>query len=95
MTRPVRIALLLALLTVPLVLQGASVPHTHFGAPNGFFNQEHDLTLQAVTATVASLDTTAPAVTLVLVVTALAVLARRRALTTVRSAADSRAPPVR
>lgn len=95
MTRLVRTILLVVLLALPLLLQGASLPHTHFGAPDGFFNQEHDLTLLAITGTVASLDATAPAVTLVVVVTAMAVAARRRPLPTRGRTADSRAPPVR
>jgi hypothetical protein len=94
MTRPVRVALLL-LLVLPLLLQGASLPHTHFGAPDGFFNQEHDLTLLAIVGAVASLDAAAPSVLLVLVVSALVVVARRRPATATVGAADSRAPPVR
>ena len=95
MTMPVRPVLLVALLALPLLLQGATLPHSHFGAPDGLFNQEHDLTLLAITGTVASLDATGPAVTLVLVVTALVVSARRRVVPTRARAADSRAPPVR
>ncbi len=94
MTRPLRVALLL-LLVLPLVLQGASLPHTHFGAPDGFFNQEHDLTLLAIVGAVASLDATAPAVLLVLVVSALAVAPRRRPAMATLGAAASRAPPAR
>jgi hypothetical protein len=94
MTRPLRVALLL-LLSLPLLLQGASLPHTHFGAPDGFFNQEHDLTLLAIVGAVASLDATAPAVMLVLVVIALAVAPPRRLQTATHGAAASRAPPVR
>lgn len=95
MTRPLRTALLVAFLMLPLLLQGATLPHTHLGAPDGFFNQEHDLTLLATVGTVASLDAAAPAVTLVLVVAAVALAPRRRSPTTLARAADSRAPPVR
>jgi hypothetical protein len=95
MTMPARTVLLVALLALPLLLQGASLPHTHFGAPDGLFNQEHDLTLLAIAGTVASLDASAPAVTLVLVVTAMAVAARRRPVSARARTADSRAPPVR
>jgi hypothetical protein len=95
MTRPARTVLLLALLTLPLLVQGASLPHTHFGAPHGFFNQEHDLTLLAITGTVASLDATAPGVMLLVVVAAVALGALRRPVATRARAADSRAPPVR
>ena len=94
MTRPVRVALLL-LLALPLLLQGASLPHTHFGAPYGFFNQDHNLTLLATVGAVASLDATTPAVVLVVVVTALAITAHRRPATTIIATADSRAPPAR
>jgi hypothetical protein len=94
MTRPARVALLL-LLVLPLLLQGASLPHTHFGAPHGFFNQDHDLTLLAIVGAVASLDATAPSVLLVVVVSALAVAPRRRPGTATVATADSRAPPAR
>jgi hypothetical protein len=95
MKRSVRIIYLVALLVLPLVLKGASLPHTHFGAPDGFFNHEHDQTLLATIGTVASLDATAPAVMFVLVVMALAASAYRRPATTLVRTADSRAPPVR
>jgi hypothetical protein len=94
MTRPVRVALLL-LVVLPLLLQGASLPHTHFGAPHGFFNQDHDLTLLATVGAVAFLDATTPVVVLVLVVLALAVAAHRRPETALVATAESRAPPVR
>jgi hypothetical protein len=94
MTKPIRVALLL-FLVLPLLLQGASLPHTHFGAPDGFFNQEHDLTLLAIVGAVASLDAAAPSVVLVLVISALAVVPRRRPGTATVRTADSRAPPAR
>ena len=94
MTRPVRVALLLVLV-LPLLLQGASLPHTHFGAPDGFFNQDHDLTLLATVAAVASLDVAAPAVVLVLVIGTVAAIPRRRPETATAGTADSRAPPAR
>jgi hypothetical protein len=94
MTRPVRVALLL-LLVLPLLLQGASLPHTHFGAPHGFFNQDHDLTLLATVGAVASLDASTPAVVLVLVVGTLALAPRRRPRMASLVSADSRAPPAR
>jgi hypothetical protein len=94
MTSCVRVTLLL-LLVLPLLLQGASLPHTHFGAPAGFFNQDHDLTLLATVGAVASLDTATPVVVLVLVVNTLAIAPRRRAATATLGAADSRAPPAR
>jgi hypothetical protein len=94
MTARFRVALLL-LLTVPLLLQGASLPHTHFGAPDGFFNQEHDLTLLAIVGTVASLDAGAPALVLMLVLMAVTVGRWQHPVTTPARAAASRAPPAR
>jgi hypothetical protein len=95
MTGRLRVALLVLLLTVPLLLQGATLPHTHFGAPDGFFNQEHDLTLLAIVGTVASLDAGAPALVLTLVLIAVAAGSRSRPVTTSVRAAASRAPPTR
>ena len=90
---PVRVVLLL--LVVPLLLQGATLPHTHFGAPDGFFNQEHDLTLLATVGTVASLDAGVPVLALMLVFIAVATGRRSRPTTTSARAAASRAPPAR
>jgi hypothetical protein len=95
MTGRLRVALLVLLLTVPLLLQGATLPHTHFGAPDGFFNQEHDLTLLAIVGTVASLDVGAPVLVLMLVFVAVAAGGRSRPVTTSVRAAASRAPPAR
>lgn len=95
MTGRARVSLLLAILALPLLLQGASLPHTHSGAPPGLFNQEHDLTLLATVGTVASADAGAPAVLVVMVVTAVAALAPRRPARALGSTADPRAPPVR
>jgi hypothetical protein len=95
MTGRLRAALLVLLLTVPLLLQGATLPHTHFGAPDGFFNQDHDLTLLAIVGTVASLDVATPVLVLTLVVTAFAGGTRSRRVATSARAAASRAPPAR
>jgi hypothetical protein len=95
MTGRLRVALLVLLLTVPLLLQGAILPHTHFGDPDGFFNQEHDLTLLAIVGTVASLDAGAPVIVLMLVLIAVAAGSRTRPVTTSALAAASRAPPAR
>jgi hypothetical protein len=95
MTPRLRVALLVLLLTLPLLVQGAILPHTHFGAPDGFFNQEHDLTLLAIVGTVASLDAAAPALMLMLVVIAVAAGGRSRPVATPARAAASRAPPAR
>ena len=95
MTGRLRVAVLVLLLTGPLLLQGATLPHTHFGAPDGFFNQEHDLTLLAIVGTVASLDVGAPVLPLLLVFIALAAGAGSRPVTPSARAAASRAPPAR
>lgn len=93
MTRRCRLALLLVLLALPLLLQSASLPHTHAGAADGLFNQEHDLTLLATIGTVACDVPGAPAVLVVLVGTAVASLAGSRPATTLLRGADPRAPP--
>ena len=92
MTGRLRVALLVLLLTVPLLLQGATLPHTHFGAPDGFFDQEHDLTLLAIVGT---LDVGAPLLLLLLVFIAVAAGGGSRPVTTSARAAASRAPPAR
>jgi hypothetical protein len=95
MSGRLRVALLLLLLTVPLLSQGATLPHTHFGAPDGLFDQEHDLTLLAIVGTAASLDGAAPALLLTLILLAVAAVARSRPVTISVRAAASRAPPAR
>jgi hypothetical protein len=93
MKRPTRVVLLLLLLAVPLLLQGASLPHTHFG--DGLFNQEHDLTLLAIVGAVATLDASVPAAVFVLVVIALMAAPRSLVATAAVADAASRAPPIR
>jgi hypothetical protein len=90
---PVRVLLLL--LVVPLLVQGGSLPHTHFDASDAFFNQEHDLTLLATVATVASLGAGAPVLVPMLVLIAVATARRSRPTTPPARAAASRAPPAR
>lgn len=90
-----RVSLLILLLAVPLLLQGATLPHTHFGAPDGLFNQEHDLTLLAITGTVASPDVATPVLTLTLLIVAVAAGVRTVAVASPARAAASRAPPAR
>jgi hypothetical protein len=93
MTKP-RAAVLLLLL-VPLLVQGASLPHTHFGGPDGFFNEEHDLTLLAALSAVAPLAGAVFVLVMLLMVAALAAAARSEAPAPALAAADSRAPPAR
>jgi hypothetical protein len=94
MRRQVRVTLLL-LLVLPLLMQGGSLPHTHSDDPEGFFNQEHDLTLLAITGTVGSLDAGVPFLVLTLVVIAVASVVRCAAAPARAHAASSRAPPAR
>jgi hypothetical protein len=88
-----RAALLLVLL-LPLLLQGSSVAHSHFGGPAGFYNQEHDLTLLATVGAVAPL---VAAVALVVVLVVATLTARVVSVAPVLACvvADSRAPPAR
>jgi hypothetical protein len=95
MSTRARFAVLLALLALPLLLQGGSLPHTHAGAADGLFNEEHDLTLLAAVGTVASDIAAVPAVIVVLVATAVTLLAAARPATARARAADPRAPPAR
>jgi hypothetical protein len=41
------------LLLIGLIAQGACLPHTHSGLAPGVYNAEHDLTLLAVSGTIA------------------------------------------
>lgn len=95
MTAPARLAVLLLTLALPLLLQGATLPHTHAGGDGGFFNAEHDLTLLATIGTLAADVAAAPSVTFVVVATALAFVARQRGAASPPRSADSRAPPAR
>jgi hypothetical protein len=90
-----RRAALLLLLVLPLLLQGASLPHTHFGAPDGLYNQEHDLTLLATVSGAAGLLAAAVALVFVVVVASLALRAPVVAPALARVVAGSRAPPAR
>jgi hypothetical protein len=88
-------AALLLMLVLPLLLQAASLPHTHSGLGHGLFNQEHDLTLLATLGAAASLYAAAALLLLVVVVVALAPATRSAAAPRLALAADSRAPPAR
>ncbi len=88
----VRRALLFVAVAV-LLVQGASVPHTHADAP-GLYNQEHDLTLYAVSSA-AALPDAAPALFVVVVLAAPALVAVSRPDSPARAHADPRAPPAR
>lgn len=77
-----------------LLVQGASVPHTHADAP-GLYNQEHDLTLYAVSSAAAALPDAAPALCVVVVLAAPGLVAVCRPDSPARAHADPRAPPAR
>jgi hypothetical protein len=84
--------LLVALAT--LLLQGATVPHTHAGVSPGLYNQDHDLALLATLHGAAVLHD-APITPLVLTaVTALAPPSSDARVSSSRSSRDSRAPPL-
>lgn len=48
-------AVIVLLLLVSLIAQGATLPHTHVGIGPGVYNAEHDLTLLATSGSVAPL----------------------------------------
>ena len=87
------LGLLLLLAAAAVLLQGASVPHTHAVARPGLYNQDHDLVLLATLHSAAVLAD-APLTPLVFVlVAAVAVLAIRPPASAARPTCDSRAPP--
>jgi len=87
------LGLLLLLAVVGLVLQGASVPHTHAASSPGFYNQDHDLILLATLHGAAVLADTPPAPLVFVLVAAVTLLAARPPASTARPTCDSRAPP--
>lgn len=90
-SRVLRLLLLLAV--AGLVLQGASVPHTHVESGPGFYNHDHDLVLLAALHGAAVLADVAPAPLVVLLVAAIALLAIRPPASAPRPTCDCRAPP--
>jgi hypothetical protein len=93
MTRPTRTALLL-LLVLPLLLQGATLTHSHEPGNPGLYNQEHDFSLYAVSGAAVLPDTVAALVAFVIAVSVYMVAAPRpRELPC--AAGDPRAPPAR
>jgi hypothetical protein len=87
------LGLLLLLAVAGLLLQGASVPHTHAAPTPSFYNQDHDLVLLATLHGVAvPADTTATPVVFLLVA-AIALLAIRPPASAPRPTCDCRAPP--
>ena len=88
--------ILLAILcaVAPLVVQGASLSHTHERGNPGLYNQEHDFTLYAVSGAAALPGAVAVIVAIVLAVS-ICFVAPRRPARIACAAADSRAPPAR
>lgn len=77
-----------------LLLQGATVPHTHAGVSPGLYNQEHDLALLATLHGAAVLHDTQPAPLVLTAVTALTPAATGAPGSSPRSSVDGRAPPL-
>ena len=89
---PLRALLALAIVLLPLLLAGATLPHTHDGPGVGLYNQEHDLVLMGALGSVAPLPVPVVAVVLAVV----AVLSAPGTVVLDRSTcrlALSRAPP--
>ena len=91
-----RSLILLAILcaVVPLLLQGATLSHTHERGNPGLYNQEHDFTLYAVSGAAVLPETVAAIVAFVLAIS-VCIAAPPRPRSIAFAAADCRAPPVR
>ena len=93
--RPRRILGLLLLLAVAAVLlQGASLPHTHAVARPGLYNQDHDLALLATLHSAAVLAEAPPTPVVFAPVAAIAPPPIRPPASAARPTCDSRAPPL-
>jgi len=88
------LGLLLLLAAAGLVLQGASVAHTHAASSPGFYNHDHDLVLLATLHSAAVLADAAPTPLVVVLVAAVTPLPIRSPASTPRSTCDCRAPPL-
>ena len=87
------LGLLLLGALVTLLLQGATVPHTHAGVRPGLYNQDHDLALLATLHGAAVLHDARPAPLVLAAGTPPAPPSRRTPTSPPHSTADSRAPP--
>ena len=87
------LGLLLLLAVAGLVLQGASVPHTHAASSPGYYNHDHDFVLLAALHGAAVLVDVAPAPLVVVLVASLALLAISPPTVAPRPTCDCRAPP--
>jgi hypothetical protein len=79
---------------VPLLLQGATLTHTHERGNPGLYNQEHDFTLYAISGATALPEAVAVIVAIVLAVSVYMV-ASPRPRRIACAAGESRAPPAR
>jgi hypothetical protein len=91
-----RSLLILAILccVAPLLLQGATLTHTHERGNPGLYNQEHDFTLYAISGATA-LPKAATAIVAIVLAVSVCIVAPRRPRRIACAAADSRAPPAR
>jgi len=88
------LGLLLLLAASAVLLQGASLPHTHAVARPGLYNHDHDLVLLATLHSAAVLAEAPPAPLVFALVEAVALLAIRPPASAARPTCDSRAPPL-
>jgi hypothetical protein len=88
------LATVLLVAVVAVVLQGASVPHTHAGIGAGLYNQDHDRSLLATLHATATLAAAQPAIVRLAVVTAVAPVATSPIDSAALPSAASRAPPL-
>ena len=88
------LGLLLLLAAAAVLLQGASLPHTHAVARPGLYNQDHDLVLLATLHSAAVLAEAPPAPLGFALVAAVVLLAIRPPASAAPPTCDSRAPPL-
>ena len=85
--------LLLLLAVAAVLLQSASIPHTHAGIKPGIYNQDHDGALLATLHGVATIAAAQPAPEPVVMLASIAPATSGLHDSAPRAAADSRAPP--
>ena len=87
------VGLLLLLAAAAVLLQGASVPHTHAASRPGFYNQDHDLVLLATLHSTAVMAAAPPVPLMVVLTAGVTPPATRPLAAAARSTCDCRAPP--
>jgi len=87
-----RYAAILLLVVSALIAQGACLPHTHSDPGGGVYNAEHDLTLLAVSGSVAPLPVV-PLLVIFVVTAPVASLTVPAPISVITRDAESRAPP--